>query len=118
MSEHVHHAVRPATAGDADPLSRTLAAAFTDDPVFCHLLPAGVRARDARLHRMFAVDGERSRAHGGLWTTADGKAAAVWFPPGHWQPDTREEFRDLAAWLRIGGRRMPAFARLRSALFA
>ncbi|MGY1606568.1 MULTISPECIES: GNAT family N-acetyltransferase [unclassified Geodermatophilus] len=118
MTEDVQHSVRPATAGDADRVSRTLAAAFADDPLFCHLLPPGVRARDERVRRVFVVDGARSLAYGGLWTTADGDAAAVWFPPGHWRGTSREDLRELPAWLRIGGRRMGHFQRVRSALYA
>jgi GNAT superfamily N-acetyltransferase len=118
MAEHVQHSVRPATAADVDRLSRTLAAAFADDPVFCHLLPAGVPSREERVRRVFAVDGARSLAHGGLWTTADGDAAAVWFPPGHWRPTPWEDLRETPAWLRIGGRRMRVFQRLRAAMSA
>jgi GNAT superfamily N-acetyltransferase len=118
MSGHVQQSVRPATEGDVDRLSRTLGAAFADDPVFCHLLPPGVRARDERLRRVFVVDGRRSLAHGGLWTTADGDAAAVWFPPGHWRPTAREDLRETPAWLWIGRGRMRVFQQLRSALSA
>ncbi len=117
MSE-LQHSVRPAGSGDLDGLSRTLAAAFTDDPLFVHLLPPGVRAREERIRRVFAVDGARSLGHGGLWTTAGGDAAAVWFPPGHWRGSSRQDVRELPAWLRIGGRRMPYFQRVRSALYA
>ena len=118
MGEQVRHAVRPATSGDLDRLSQTLAAAFSDDPAFCHLLPPGVRARDDRLRRAFTVDGKRSLRRGGLWTTAAGDAAAVWFPPGAWRPTPGEEIRETPAWVRIAGRRMLVFQRLRSALFA
>ena len=118
MSGHVQQSVRPATEGDVDRLSRTLGAAFADDPVFCHLLPPGVRARDERVRRIFVVDGRRSLAHGGLWTTADGDAAAVWFPPGHWRATPRQDLGELPAWLRVGGRRMRAFQQVRSALYA
>lgn len=123
MSDSVQHsvrpdAVRPATSGDLGRLTRTLAAAFADDPLFCYLLPPGVRSRDERIRRVFAVDGARSLAYGGLWTTADGDAAAVWFPPGHWRGTPREDLRELPSWLRIGGRRMPYFQRVRSALYA
>ena len=118
MSEHVQHSVRPAGSGDVDQLSRTLAAAFAEDPVFCHLLPPGVRARDDRVRRIFVVDGSRSLAYGRLWTSAEGDAAAVWFPPDHWQTTTREDLRETPAWLRIGGRRMRMFMQLRGALQA
>ena len=118
MTEDVQHSVRPATAGDADRLTRTLAAAFADDPLFCHLLPPGVRRREERMRRAFAIDGTRSLSLGSLWTTADGDAAAVWFPPGHWRPTPRQDLGELPAWLRVGGRRMRAFQQVRSALYA
>ncbi|MGY1709878.1 GNAT family N-acetyltransferase [Geodermatophilus sp. SYSU D00758] len=117
MSE-LQHLVRPARSADLDELTRTLAVAFTDDPLFVHLLPPGVRAREERIRRVFAVDGARSLSHGGLWTTAGADAAAVWFPPGHWRGSARQDLRELPAWLRIGGRRMPYFQRVRSALYA
>jgi GNAT superfamily N-acetyltransferase len=118
MAEDVQHSARPATAGDADRLTRTLAAAFADDPLFCHLLPPGVRRRDERMRRAFAIDGARSLSLGGLWTTADGDAAAVWFPPGSWRPTPRQDLGELPAWLKVGGRRMRAFQQVRSALYA
>jgi ribosomal protein S18 acetylase RimI-like enzyme len=118
MSESVHHSVLPATSRDIDRVSHALAAAFADDPLFCHLLPPQVRVRDKRLRRVFAVDGARSLAYGGLWTTADADAAAVWFPPGNWRGTSWEDLRELAAWLRIGGRRMGYFQRVRSTLYA
>ena len=117
MSE-LKHSVRPARSADLAGLTRTLAAAFTDDPLFTHLLPPGVRAREERIRRVFAVDGARSVAHGGLWTTDGGDAAAVWFPPAHWRGSPRQDLRELPAWLRIGGRRMQFFQRVRSALYA
>ncbi len=118
MSEHVQHAVRPAGPADLGRLAGTLAAAFGDDPLFSYLLPPGVRSRDRRVRRVFEVDGARSLAHGGLWTTADGDGAAVWFPPEHWRGTSREDLRELPAWLRIGGRQMRAFQGVRSALYA
>jgi GNAT superfamily N-acetyltransferase len=117
MSE-LQHSVRPARSADLDAVTRTLAAAFTDDPLFVHLLPPGARARAERIRRVFAVDGARSLTSGGLWTTAGGDAAAVWFPPGQWRGSAGQDLRELPAWLRIGGRRMPYFQRVRSALYA
>jgi GNAT superfamily N-acetyltransferase len=118
MTERVAHSVRPAADPDVPQLAGTLAAAFDDDPVFCHLLPPGVRARDERLRRAFTIDGTRSRRCGGLWTTADRDAAAVWYPPHAWRPSGREDLAELPGWLRVGGRQMPVFQRVRSALFA
>ncbi len=66
MTEDVQHSVRPATAGDVDRLTRTLAAAFADDPMFCHLLPPGVRRRAERVRLAFAIDAARSLSLGGL----------------------------------------------------
>ncbi|SDD30499.1 Acetyltransferase (GNAT) family protein [Geodermatophilus telluris] len=118
MTEDVQHSVRPARAADADSLTRTLASAFADDPLFCHLLPPGVRRRHERLRRALAVDAARSLSLGGLWTTAHGDAAAVWFPPGAWRGTARQDLAELPAWLRAGGRRMRAFQQVRAALYA
>jgi GNAT superfamily N-acetyltransferase len=72
---------RPATAEDLPHLAQTLAAAFLDDPVltWCYPDPA---LRSEILPRFFAVIGEVTLADGGIYTTDDVVAGAVWVHPG------------------------------------
>jgi ribosomal protein S18 acetylase RimI-like enzyme len=76
-------AVRPrlATPADIPALSRTLAAAFFDDPVFSYCYPDAA-ARRAILPRWFEIVTEATLSHGELYTTDDVVAGAVWAPPG------------------------------------
>lgn len=99
--------VRPLAAADRFRAAATLASAFSDDPVFTFLLPPGVRHREQRIRRFFALEVSRSRRLGGAWTTADGTGVAVWFPPRRWKPSVQQTLRTLPAALRIFGRHLP-----------
>jgi ribosomal protein S18 acetylase RimI-like enzyme len=72
---------RPATSEDLPTLSRTLAAAFLDDPVFSYCYP-DVAARQQILPRWFEIVTEAKLPHGEIYTTDDIAAGAVWVPPG------------------------------------
>jgi GNAT superfamily N-acetyltransferase len=74
--------VRRVLHGDRVSVASTLADAFSDDPVLGFLLPPGTRARAQRLWTLFALEVPRSRRAGSAWTTTDGSAAAIWYPPG------------------------------------
>lgn len=78
-------AVRQAARADRRAMARALGEAFADDPVVGHLLPPGVRSRDARLRALFALEASRSLRCGGGWVASDGSAAAVWYPPERWR---------------------------------
>jgi len=88
--------VRRATNADADTLGRTLADAFSDDPVVSWLLPHGVPNRAWRIRRLWTVT-----AHGYLragkpcYLTDDGRGAALWAPPGAWAGKNAEQLREL-----------------------
>lgn len=73
--------VRPATAADLPALSRTLAAAFFDDPVFAWCYADDVPRREI-LPRWFETVIAANLAHGEIYTTPDVVAGAVWVPPG------------------------------------
>ena len=72
---------RPAISDDLPELSRTLAAAFDDDPVFAYCYPAVVRRRQI-VPRFFGIVTAAYLAHGGIYTTNDVVAGAVWVPAG------------------------------------
>ena len=86
--------VRPARRTDLAALSRTLARAFQDDPVFCWLQPDAAR-RAAALPVFFgAVARHHFLAGGGVEvaTSESGVgAAAMWDPPGRWMQSPREQ---------------------------
>jgi GNAT superfamily N-acetyltransferase len=92
-------------------MAAVLADAFAEDPVFTHMLPPGIRGREARLRRFFALELPRSGRLGGTWTSADGAAAAIWYPPGQWRPRTWEVLRQMPAALRVFGRRSATASR-------
>jgi GNAT superfamily N-acetyltransferase len=117
VSDDVHTSVRPGGAGELD---RAAARWLPRSPTtrWCATSSRRGCARATGASGGCSPSTARSLALGGLWTTGDGDAAAVWFPPGRWRPTPREDLRELPAWLRIGGRRSPAFSRLRSAMFA
>ncbi len=107
---------RRATPADLGRTAAVLGEAFSTDPVFLHLLPPGVRSRDARLRRFFALEVPRSQSHAALWTTEDGAGAAVWYPPGHWEQPTADALRQVPAGLRVFGRQVPLALRVQALL--
>jgi ribosomal protein S18 acetylase RimI-like enzyme len=72
---------RPATSADIPSVSRTLAAAFLDDPVFSYCYP-DVAVRREILPRWFEIVTGANLRHGEIYTTDDVVAGAVWVPPG------------------------------------
>jgi ribosomal protein S18 acetylase RimI-like enzyme len=89
-------AVRRATAAEAGALSRTLADAFSDDPVVTWLLPKGIRSRERRVHRLWSVVARDYLRHDKpCYLTADGRGAALWAPPGTWAPPVADQLREL-----------------------
>jgi ribosomal protein S18 acetylase RimI-like enzyme len=73
--------VRRATRADAGVLSRTLASAFRDDPVFSWCLP-DARLRHRHLGPWFQVVVDALLEHEETYCTEDGAGAALWVPPG------------------------------------
>jgi len=97
---------RPATAADRQQLVEVLADAFADDPAFVYMLPPDLRRREARLRGFFHLEVPRSERLGGVWKTADGAGAAIWYPPDQWRPSTWEALRQTPAALRVFGRQL------------
>lgn len=70
-----------ATPADVPALSRTLAQAFYDDPVFKWIIPDAAY-RSSRLTEMFAVFAEAFLPHRETYVSAAGAGAALWAPAG------------------------------------
>ena len=64
-----------------NPLTRTLAAAFQDDPALSWIVTDADKRR-AMLPGFFKVMAEQSRRHGEILASPDGGAASLWYPPG------------------------------------
>lgn len=75
--------VRRAEKADSAALSQTLARAFHDDPMTCHLL-ADEAARPEKLPRLFRLLLKLALPYGACDVTSGYEAAAIWRPPGHW----------------------------------
>lgn len=73
--------IAPATPGDVPALSRALARAFHDDPVFRWVIPDAA-ARRARLPALFAAFAEVYLRHGETYVTGQDAGAALWAPAG------------------------------------
>jgi GNAT superfamily N-acetyltransferase len=83
------HQPRVADRSDLDALSRSLAAAFADDPVWEWLMPEG-RNGGPSAERIFAWIVAGHLGDGTVWTLPDATANAVWAPPGkHRTPTTK-----------------------------
>ncbi len=96
--------VRAATAEDLPAVGRALARAFTDDPVFRHLVPSDDRwGRHAA--RYFQADTANRLRLGATYTTASVQGAALWAPPGRWRPTVASVAREAPAALRLFGPR-------------
>jgi GNAT superfamily N-acetyltransferase len=116
MSDSSSVGVRRATSGDHELLASVLADAFREDPVFMHLLPLGIRRREARLRRFFDLEVPRSVRLGGAWVSTDGAGAAIWYPPAHWKPSQWQDLRQAPATARIFGRQLARAKRVQAEL--
>ena len=107
-------AITTAATADADAVAATLAAAFTDDPVFGWLMPRDA-TRPAALRRFFTIEAAaivlphgQSRV---ARTTAGIVGVALVLPAGAWRASLPVLARHSAGFLRAFGFRTPqAFA--------
>jgi len=74
---------RRAEKADSAALSQTLARAFHDDPMTCHLL-ADEASRPEKLPRLFTLLFKLALPYGACDVTDGCEAATLWRPPGHW----------------------------------
>ena len=87
--------VRSATSGDAVAMSRTLANAFHDDPVFGWCMP-DAHQREKHLPAWFRVVVDALLVHEETYCTDDAAGAALWVPAGA-TPMTEEQKAHLGA---------------------
>lgn len=73
----------PLAAGNIPAAAQTLARAFHDDPLICHLL-RNEAARPRKMPRLFTLLLRLGLPYGGCDVTSGYEAAAIWRPPGHW----------------------------------
>lgn len=93
---------RPATKSDSAAISETLAQAFHDDPMTCHLL-ADEAARPEKLPRLFALLFKLALPYGACDVTSGYEAAAIWRPPGHWHMPLWQYLTNAGALLGVFG---------------
>jgi GNAT superfamily N-acetyltransferase len=88
-------------------LAEVLAAAFHDDPVWAWLLPDRDR-RPEQLRRFFVLELRMAGLARGTVQTTDGLAgASLSLPPGQWHEPWPSQLRNLPAYLRAFGSRLP-----------
>ena len=93
-------------ADEISTVSRTLAAAFADDPIFEILFGGSVP--EARAVRFFQIMAKAQFGHGLVFRTAGNEAAAIWAPPGEWKLPISQIARNAPGFISVFGRRMLA----------
>ena len=96
-----------ATPADVTVLSRALAAAFEDDPIFGWLLPDRRRRHD-RLLRFFALElGHVVLPAGTVWMSPERSGACLELPPGGWRMPLRTQALQAPQFVAVFGRSLP-----------
>ena len=67
-----------------DKASQTLAAAFSQDPVFRYIIPQEGKAKDELFYNFWKVSLRYSQPYNCTYTTPEMKGIAVWIPPGEY----------------------------------
>lgn len=99
--------LREAGRDDVARLADVLAAAFHDDPVWVWMLP-GQQRRPEQLRRFFALELRTAGLARGTVQTTDALAgAALSLPPGRWHEPWPSQLRNLPAYWRAFGSRLP-----------
>jgi len=100
--EKLDIATRPAEPADVPEAARMLARAFLDDPAFTYQLPHEP-SRERRLVRYFRTLLRREALPLGATEVAVAEdtivGAALWKPPGTWQPSTAVQIAALPGYL-------------------
>jgi len=96
----------PRAAGSTDiaALSRSLARAFDDDPVFQYVLPPSADRPD-RLRRFFHHLAPSHLRYGHVYVSASAEGVAMWDPPDKWRLRWQDQLRMALPMMRIYGRR-------------
>jgi GNAT superfamily N-acetyltransferase len=99
--------IRAATSADLDALTRALAAAFMDDPIFAWLL-RDERRRHQRLLRFFALElGEVVMPTGAAWMAPGQAGACLELPPDGWRMPLRTQARHAPGFVGVFGAALP-----------
>jgi GNAT superfamily N-acetyltransferase len=99
--------VRAADPADLTPLTRALAAAFEDDPIFAWLIPDRRRRHD-RLLRFFALELEAVVLPAGVaWIAPEASGACLDLPPGKWRMPLRTQALHAPGFVAVFGRSLP-----------
>ncbi len=99
--------VRTATRADLPRMAASLAAAFADDPVMQHILPAIRDGRLDQLRGLMRIEATSGLRHDSVWTTDDGTATAIWKPPNRWKVGGVELLRQVPRTVAILRSRLP-----------
>jgi ribosomal protein S18 acetylase RimI-like enzyme len=81
---------RRATSADVEPLARTLARAFFDDPVAMWAF-SQAELRPRALERFQAARVRQLLPEDEVWMAAGHSCAALWAPPGRWRTTLRQD---------------------------
>jgi ribosomal protein S18 acetylase RimI-like enzyme len=99
--------IRGAVPDDVAALSRALAAAFDDDPIFGWLLADEHRRKEGLL-RFFALELEAVVLPSGTaWMSAEGSGACLELPPGGWRMPLRTQALHAPQFAAVFGRSLP-----------
>ena len=92
--------------GEIPTISRTLAKAFLDDPIFEVLFGGSVP--QARAARFFEIMAGAQMHHGLVHRTPGNEAVAIWAPPGEWKLPVTAIVKNAPGFVRVFGTRMIA----------
>lgn len=100
--------VRPATASDADDVTRALANAFSEDPLFRWMIGPDASLED-RMRVFFGamVKVSLRKPDHLVFVAEDGSGAAVWQPVGKWKLSPADLLRATPAVVRAFRSRIP-----------
>jgi ribosomal protein S18 acetylase RimI-like enzyme len=110
----VKPAVRKATTQDVPELARTLASAFSTDPVFTWMMPK--RNQVERLRRFFAATLAHGLKHDAVFTSEGLDGVAIWLPPDKWKAPFGDVMRMMPAMTRSFAQNIPRSLRALSAM--
>lgn len=95
---------RHAGPDDVASLSRSLARAFDDDPVFEYVMPPSKR-RSHKMERFFQLIAPAHLHHGHVYVSPAVEGCAMWDPPGCWRLRWQAQLRMALPMIRLYGRR-------------
>lgn len=94
----------PVQTNEIPSISRTLAKAFVDDPVFEVLF--GGTVPEPRAAQFFEIMAGAQLRHGLVHRTPAHEAVAIWAPPGEWKLPVSQIVKNAPGFVRVFGSRM------------